>query len=147
MVESDGARLQMTASYLDDALGDLLNALVTLANGGTSAMCLWTQEPGGWRWSFYRPNETKVEVTIGFREDVLAVPWGPPETDEPRFHTCMPLVELVQAVVDGSQRCLDAFGAEGFARQWIESPFPALQVESLKRWLDRGEVAPRYEKE
>lgn len=144
VVESDGARLQMMASYLSDALGDLVGALLQLANGRSSAECYWAKDPGSWHWVFLRPNETDVEVRIGLSGYDSSAPWLP---DEPKLHTRVTLVELVRAVVDGAQRCVDTFGAEGFARQWIEHPFPALQVDALQRWLERGEVAPLFETE
>jgi hypothetical protein len=144
VIESDGARLQMTASYLTDALGDLMGALLQLVNGSSSAQCCWAKDPGNWDWVFVRPNETEVEVSIGFRDERSSGSWLPDGTDEPRFHTRVTLVELVRAVVDGARRCFDSFGAEGFARQWIEHPFPALQVDALRRWLDTGGVAARF---
>ena len=47
-----------------DALGDLLNSLIELLNGGGAARCAWEQEPGRWIWEFLRLNVTDVRLRL-----------------------------------------------------------------------------------
>lgn len=146
-VDVGGTSLVMTASYLTDALGDLLGALMLLVNGRSVAFCEWDQEPGGWRWTFVRRSETQLEVDIAFNPDVSKEPWRPHIPGEVRAAFRLPLDEVVEAIVGGARRCLDEFSAPGFAAQWIEYPFPRLQLEALEGWLATGATAPLFERE
>lgn len=143
----DDQTVRMTASYLTDALGDLLNALILLVNGSPEARCEWTQEPGGWQWLFWRPNETDVDVRVSFKEDVLSRDRRPFTDEGLRLRTRLPLQALVAAVASGARRCLDEFGTDGFAERWSDFPFPRMQLESLEHWVSRDGVAPRYERQ
>lgn len=137
----------MRASYVTDALGDLLNAMMLLVNGSPVAVCEWTQEPGGWRWTFIRRSSTQTDVRIAFKVDVFAQHWYPHDQGEVRADVRLSLDEVVRAIVAGCRRCLDEFGAPGFASQWLEHPFPSLQLEALERWLVSGAAAPLFERE
>jgi hypothetical protein len=146
VIECGDQRLKMTASYLSDALGDLLDAVLLLATGSVFAECAWTEEPGGWLWTFGRPNESDVEVEVEFQPDVFApVGWQPRGSGESRFHCTATLVELATATAVGARRCLEEFGLDGYAQQWVEHPFPRQQLAALQRWLDDGGKAPRPE--
>lgn len=146
-VEVGGTSMEMRASYVTDALGDLLNSMMLLVNGSPVAECEWTQEPGGWRWTFIRHSETEVDVRIAFKPDVFEERWMAHDSGEVRTDSRLGLEEVVRAIAGGARRCLDEFGAPGFASQWLEHPFPRLQLEALERWLDAGEVAPLFERD
>lgn len=147
MVELGGTSVEMRASYLTDALGDLLNSMMLLVNGSPVAVCEWTQEPGGWRWTFIRRSETQVDVRIAFKPDVFEEHWMPHDLGEVRADSRLELREVVRALAGGARTCLDEFGASGFASQWLEHPFPRLQLEALEKWLDAEEVAPLFERD
>src|SRR5690606_17118422 len=49
-----GLRVELAASYLTDALGDLLRAVVRIADGALEADCSWDEEPGVYRWLLRR---------------------------------------------------------------------------------------------
>ena len=144
VIEHDERRLSMTASYLTDALGDLLDALIQLVNGWSSAGFEWTEEPAGWRWTLHRPDQECVDVTIRYRLDAMS-PLEPPDEYEARFHVQLELGELVDAVSEGARRCLAEHGPEGYALQWQQHPFPTLQLEALERWAIARQVAPLYQ--
>jgi hypothetical protein len=63
-VVSDGEhRATVTASYLTDALRDLLDAVAVVAKGDSESRCLWTEEPGEFRWIFRRAHgDVEIEV-------------------------------------------------------------------------------------
>jgi hypothetical protein len=144
--EFEETSLSMTASYITDALGDLLGALVLLVNGSSTAECEWTQEPGGWRWNFSRPTITHVDLVIAFKDDAFTRPWEPHDPGETRLKLQRLLLrELVEAVTAGARRCLDDFGAPGFAKQWNMHPFPLLQLEALQTWVEVDPTAPLFE--
>lgn len=143
-IEVDGDVLRMCASYLTDALGDLLNALLKLLNGSPDASCRWTQEPADWEWRFDRPNEDDITLRIRFVRDGFRAPPQRFSDEDARLTVHAPLVDIVQAIAGGARRCLDEVGPSGFAEQWMESPFPGLQLETLERWLATDRRAPRY---
>ena len=51
-LEADGVTAELTASYLSDALGNLLRALGELIAWEESARCSLAEEPGEFRWLF-----------------------------------------------------------------------------------------------
>lgn len=146
VIEDGDARLEMTASYMTDALGDLLNALIQLVNGRGEAECNWTQEPAGWQWNFVRPNDVEVELEIRFSDDSFQNGWDPESEEAVRFRSRAALSELVGSIADGARRSLDEFGVDGFAAQWNMHPFPSLQLQALQKWLDDGGEAALYER-
>lgn len=91
MVQIRDTVLNMTASDLTDALGELLQALMLLVNGNSIASCEWSQEPGGWRWNFTRPDETHVELVIAFKDDAYSDPWMSIEAAQVRMQERVPL--------------------------------------------------------
>ncbi|MFD1722933.1 hypothetical protein [Amnibacterium endophyticum] len=143
-VQIGDAGLKMTASYLTDALGELLQALMSLVNGSLITECEWTQEPGGWRWEFRRPDEAAVDLVIAFKEDAYTQPWISIESAQVRLQERLPLTEVIEAITAGSRRCFEQWGLSGFAEQWDEHPFPLLQLKALERWLDDRVPAPLY---
>lgn len=137
--------LKMTASYLTDALAELLHALMSLVNGSSMASCEWTQEPGGWRWDLRRPDEAHVDLVIAFKEDAYSEPWMSIQSAQVRLQERVLLAEIVEAITAGGRRCLEEWGLPGFARQWNEHPFPRLQLDALERWLRDRAPAPIYD--
>ena len=52
-----------TASYLSDALGDLIRAVRALLEGAEDARASWEEEPGEYRWVFHR-NGSEVRMRL-----------------------------------------------------------------------------------
>jgi hypothetical protein len=80
-LQSTNDSAQLTASYLSDALPDLLRALLELVGGAERATCTWEEEPGEYSWEFDRVDDV-VHVRIT-GEDV----WDD-DDDEPCVATC-----------------------------------------------------------
>jgi hypothetical protein len=68
------SRAVITASYLSDALGDLLEALGTILEGAAEARCSWEEEPGEYRWIFAREDRDQVTLRILVFADMYARP-------------------------------------------------------------------------
>jgi hypothetical protein len=51
---------RLTASYLSDALGDLLQGVLRALRGANTVEFVWLEEPGEYRWRF----ETTDDVTV-----------------------------------------------------------------------------------
>jgi hypothetical protein len=55
---SDGDNsIEVTASYLTDALGDLSRAVIALLRGASNARVVWAEEPGEYHWVFDRLDD------------------------------------------------------------------------------------------
>jgi hypothetical protein len=128
-----GVVATITASYLSDALGDLLSALQALIAHEPEARCTWTEEPGEFRWVFIRTHES-VDLEIrSFREGGRRR--ARKHNDRIVFRTNQDLVQLVSAIVHGSAAVLDKYGERGYLDRWINHPFPIGPLDDLEQWL------------
>ena len=123
---------QITASYLSDALGDLLLAVWTLTEGETDARCTWDEEPGEYRWLFHRGGDSVYLHVQEFGEL-----WGgrPDEQGRTVFQGDVPLRSLVVAVAAAAVGVEKQYGHEGYRKKWVEHDFPADTLTQLQRWL------------
>lgn len=85
---SDGTQSTTpTASYLRDALGDLLEAVGVLLEGAKTARCSWEEEPGEYRWVYNRRG-ADIELCIIFFRDLWS--FEPDEKGTVVFETRRP---------------------------------------------------------
>lgn len=132
---SDGAATaRLTASYLKDALGDLLEAVGTLFEGAVEARCSWQEEPGECRWIFHRQGSA-VHLRVLSFADVYSN--EPDRLGVIVFETQQPLHDLARPVVNGAQSVLDEYGEEEYLTWWVDYPFPTAQLEMLRQRLNR----------
>jgi hypothetical protein len=117
----------VVASYLSDALGDLLRALRALTEGATDANATWEDEPGEVRWVFGRDGPSvRVQVlNVGVTRSRR---W----LDEQ-----VPLVELIRAFAKGVRGVLSRHGVSGYEEEWARHAFPTDDLETLEDWLSQ----------
>ena len=122
-----------TASYLSDALGDLLRAVLELARGAGSVRASWDEEPGEYRWIFDRTDEnTRVRV-LEFPE-WRAIVDAPDHEGKVLIDARCSIAELSRAVANGARAILDQWGEQGYLEKWRDHAFPTaelLELESL----------------
>jgi hypothetical protein len=118
----------LTASYLTDALGDLLSALVMLKRGEKDVSFSWEEEPGEYEWTFRR-LDSEVELRIESFADQYARTKD--EVGSVIFATRQPLGVVIQAVTREARDLLDELGPEEYARRWVEHPFPVRELREL----------------
>ena len=106
-LRADAGSLELPASHLTEALGDLVRALATLVAGRTEARCSWEQEPGG-----------------------LADDHG-----RRVFETREPLAEIVRAITDGAARVLAEHGEAGYLDKWVLHALPTAELNALQTWV------------
>lgn len=131
---ADGdAAATVTASYLSDALGNLLAAVVALLDGAAEARCSWDEEPGEFRWLFAREGGRVHLRILGFREL-----WGdePDERGTVVFETRQDLRVLAAAVASAAERVLAEHGEEGYLAKWVDAPFPTALLGRLRAYSD-----------
>jgi hypothetical protein len=58
----------VTASYLSDALKNLVEAVALVVEGAPEARCSWDEEPGEYRWIFTRVGNAVDLRVLSFRE-------------------------------------------------------------------------------
>jgi hypothetical protein len=66
-VVDDKNHAVLVASYLSDALGDLIEAVAVIAEGATAARCSYEDEPGEYRWIFERTRDQVDDTILGLR--------------------------------------------------------------------------------
>lgn len=126
--------VEVTASYLGDALGDLLRAVRELTEGADQARASWDEEPGEYRWIFRRTKANIQVMILSFRE-WRGVVDAPDSKGRPLFDAKCGLSDLVGAIAGGARRVLEEHGSEGYRTRWIEHVFPEGDLEVLERWL------------
>ena len=127
---SDGKNeATLTASYLSDALGNLVEAIGTLLEGASEARCSWDEEPGEYRWVFHR-EAGQVHLRVLAFQDL----WGhaPDENGAVVFETRKDMKVLASAIVHGAEAVLVEHGSEGYKTKWVDHPFPTDVIRLVK---------------
>jgi hypothetical protein len=122
----------LTASYLDDALGDLVRGVLALARGAHQVHVSWAEEPGEFRWVLTQEGAS-VDVRILWFDEL----WGSAEDDRgrERLRASCPTRSLCLAVAQGAQAVLDEHGIAGYKERWIEHDFPAEALKELRHMI------------
>ena len=121
--------VSLTASYLDDALGDLLLATRLLVEGDTAARASWAEEPGEYRWLLDRDGEGMRVRILEFPELWSDAPDG--DGDVLLDATC-DFRAFVAALTLGARQVLNAHGEEGYHERWLDHPFPTEHLQALE---------------
>lgn len=128
----------VTASYLSDALGDLLRAVGKLISGSSEERSSWEEEPGEFRWIFNATEDRTTLRVIWFnsrwhpifddygrltRHDEL-----PDDRGQTVFETQEPLVDVVRGIEAGAPAVLREHGRAGYREAWGSGGFPAVEL-------------------
>jgi hypothetical protein len=127
-IADDRSHAILTPSYLTDALGDLLAALVMLKRGEKDVSFSWEEEPGEYEWTFRRCDS---EVTLrieSFPDQYARVKNA---VGSVIFETRQPLGIVIQVVSQAARHLLDELGPDEYARQWVEHQFPLRELREL----------------
>ena len=129
----DDVCVTVTASYLSDALRSLVSAICRMLDGNREATACFDEEPGEFRWRFFRIGDDMVRILILEFDDL----WShKPDSDgHPIFDVQCRLRTFAGAVYDGCKRLLAELGADGYKAKWIEHDFPDGEVAELRRLL------------
>ena len=129
-VSDKASSCTITASYLSDALRNLLIAANAVLSGFREVTFRFDEEPGEYRWVIESPRLNEIELRI------LSFPqlWGdnPDAEGKELFRTrCLP-EQFSEAVHEAAAALLAKLGEEQYAAQWCEYPFPKLQFQELE---------------
>jgi hypothetical protein len=128
-----GLLATITASYLSDALGDLLAALQEITAGQRDAQFSWAEEPGEYRWDLTRTDDTIDLMVRWFSKSTRRR--ARKSDGRIEFRIAVDLTELVSAIVHGVLAARDKYGEDGYRELWINYPFPSDQLTELRGWL------------
>ena len=133
IVEIDSKGASLTASYLSDALADLLNAVTSLVRGNDEAAALFMEEPGEYSWQFKRISKERLSIRILWFDktlnDRLDLEGKVILETECRLRT------FAGATLSASQRVLEIYGLEGYREKWGNHDFPIILQAKLKEAL------------
>jgi hypothetical protein len=121
------------ASYLSDALGDLIDAINALLAGCETSHCTWEGEPGEWRWLFGRRDD---EIGIRVLEFPDTFSRAADEQGKNVFEMTCDIWHFAYQVRDQLANVLTTFGEEGYRQRWHAHPFPASAYNRLQALLD-----------
>lgn len=134
-VEHAASKCYLSASYLSDALGNLVLAAVGVLAGLHCVETSFDEEPGEFRWAVEWHDNTDVHVRV-LRFDEL---WGnrlSAEGKELLGFTCHPLV-FGEAVHKAASIVLAQHGLAGYKEKWVRHDFPQKQLELLHSYIQR----------
>ena len=126
------ATATLTASYLGDALGDLLYAIWRLLEGDAETRCSWAEEPGEYRWIMQRDGDY---VHLRVLEFMSTHPPRPDEAGRLVFESHPEVRALARAIALGASRTLEEHGEQGYKGMW-GSPFPTKTLELIRDALE-----------
>jgi len=132
-IEIQGKTATVPASYLSNALDDLIAAATSVARGAAEATARWEEEPGMIRWHLTRVGEVRLRVRIlHVEEEFYGLPDEPGEVlldAECRLRT------FAGAVLSAAQRVLEKHGIKGYQNEWGMHGFPMERMRALEAAL------------
>jgi hypothetical protein len=122
-----------SASYLTDALGNLVRAAVAVLSGFSALSFSFQLEPGEVRWVLASPRLNELDLSIFEFPDIYA---ALPESNGKEVLRARLVPEtFAVAVYEAACRVLSVEGESGYFKKWVEHPFPSHQVEELRGLL------------
>jgi hypothetical protein len=135
-IEIDDQIAHLTASYLSDALGDLVRAVVDILGPAPESESRFMEEPGEYRWLFTKPSAGRVRVRILWYDDYPKQPDHP--SDRTELDAECRLRSFAGAILAGAQQIHRQNGEKGYLELWRNHPYPTELVDRLKSLLDAG---------
>ncbi len=136
-LSDESSSCELTASYLSDALHNLVTAATAVLSGFLQVTFRFDEEPGEYRWVIYSPRVNEIQIEIREFDEL----WGNQSNSEGRllFNTlCLPET-FAKAVLAAAEQLLEKHGEAGYLEQWTEHPFPAKQLAVLNDLLKQLE--------
>jgi hypothetical protein len=129
-VDSNVATVQ--ASYLGDALRELIEATLAIVEGSAYSVANFCEEPGECRFVL-EPAGDRMRLRILEFPEI----WSkePDEEGAVRFDAVCGLREFAGAVLIAARAVLNSHGLEGYLEKWRRHEFPSEAVYKLDRAL------------
>lgn len=126
------ASTPLTASYLDDALGEVVVAALLLPESESALRISWAEEPGEYRWVL-DPSGDRLSVRVLWFDAL----WGsdPDEAGRVLMEATCSVVGFRRAIAAGARAVLDEWGEAGYREKWVDHDFPTAELLELERAL------------
>lgn len=137
VVEANETRAELSASYLSDALGNLVLSAVAMASGFRTVEFGFDEEPGEYRWSIDVVDNNSIQLRVVEFPQL----WGnePTDTGRPLLVAITTPLAYAKAVHACATDVLKEYGINGYAKEWAEHPFPTQALELLGNAIARWE--------
>lgn len=124
-------RVNTSASYLSDALGELANAIVDIKNGAIKSTARFEEEPGEYCWIFHRNDDQLRLLILWFHE--YRYNNDHDEKGDVVLDAECSLASFLQAFVAALKQILKEHGGvKGYKRKWIGHSFPTEAYNKLR---------------
>jgi hypothetical protein len=133
-LEIENQSLSLSASYLSDALGDLVAATSSILRGEKRALASFAEEPGEFRWELDLLGRDRVRVRVFW--DGVRWEEAPHDPSTPLIDGECTVHELGAAVLGELSRLQRELGESGYVKEWIRHPFPRSGMLELANLLD-----------
>ncbi len=138
---------RLTASYLSDALHDLLSGVQRMLAGSPLEEFSWSEEPGEYNWRL-KTEGHRTLVTIASTADIRREEqwndegWDIDLVDEDgpdviEFQTEADAVDLATAIAMAARKLIAKDGEAGYLHRWIEHPFPTSTLAAIENILSQ----------
>ena len=132
-VEIAGQHAVLRASYLNDAVGDMLAAVAVVARGAEESTFSFHEEPQEVRWRLHRVGPERLRVRIIRLED--AFHHLPDEAGEVLLDAECRTRTFAGEVLSAAQRILEEHGLAGYRTEWGMYDFPKERMRALEAAL------------
>ncbi|MDN3546691.1 hypothetical protein QWZ02_19755 [Kinneretia asaccharophila] len=134
-VQFGEARCEVSASYLSDALGNLVLAAVAVLAGAHSISVGFDEEPGEYRWAIARSGNNQIDIRLLEFQEL----WGnrPDAEGKVLMHFAVEPLDFGEAVAAAASRVLEQYGLAGYKDKWVQHSFPSAQLDLLNEYLAR----------
>lgn len=137
-IELSSQRCYFTPSYLSDALGDLLNALVSLlinepdSNQFNTFSFIWEEEPACLEWLLTREENENVTLIIKKYYDIYS---NKKEKGSVLINATCRISDFITEILRETDSLLLYHGIVGYKESWINHEFPLSNYLKLKHYL------------
>jgi hypothetical protein len=133
-ISSSDSSCGITASYLGNALQDLVLAACAVSAGFKKVTFSFDEEPGEYRWVIHSPRMNEIEIEI-LSFDQL---WGDASDAEGKriFKTTVRPGVFAKAVHKAAKSIFDEFGEIAYLKKWSQHPFPTELFLELSRMVE-----------
>lgn len=130
IVEAGEQQVKLSASYLSDALGNLVLFALAVASGFHSASFGFDEEPGEYRWVAEATGANLTRLRVFEFQEL----WGRKPNKDGRLLLEVELkpLDLAEAVSTAADSVFERYGLKGYAERWAEHPFPERELGLLK---------------
>lgn len=135
VVSIAGERCEISASYLSNALRNLILAANGALTGLRSVSFSFDEEPGEYRWVSHSPRPNEIEVEILEFQELWG--WKPDSEGKSLLKfRCQP-IDFAKAVQATATKLLEKHGESGYLEKWSEHPFPMVQYIDLTKMIEQ----------